>query len=367
MPPLSLHWLRSRDDVLTEQPPYAPAREFGGGRLGCLFKRGRVGVGYYRDDQWAEAEAVEALLRARGQVWRSARRVLRREAPAGGALPRAERVRRGRIALRRPASGRDPAGASAGKRTASWRRRHGDDGVSRTSPPKAARRRSWQRMDGDGRGVRMASEASGPEELVDVARQSFGVDATTGRPSSPLYRRLARKQHWRKCPRCAAAVETCSDDLCGTCPACGLDFRWVGALVLVRANSLDQLLQEFEWRYRERVLTHGYADSSAVAQRYWGSRDSLLQCTRCAWLKLQAWRIVVSVPLVLALLPLTLKQQRRQAGDDAGQPEYSLLPAGGGEAAGEPADWCTLHMHALGRGSLVLSAVPEFDGREDGL
>ena len=136
-------------------------------------------------------------------------------------------------------------------------------------------------------------------------------------PDSAQLLRLARVQHWRKCPQCAAAVEFCTLDGNAICNECGKDFRWLDADLVVPVASLKELRNESKWAYEER-RHNGNISMKDVAKRYWLSRDKdHAPLTRTAGVELALWRAAISAPLAVALPFMTVSERMRRRKEEA--------------------------------------------------
>ena len=165
--------------------------------------------------------------------------------------------------------------------------------------------------------------------LHRLAALPMGVDfLEDARKDYKAFSRICREQHWQRCPRCGGAVEHREDDSSAKCLTCTLRFRWAEADLYAKAVTLEQLLLEFKWQSLEKQHRHvekvrrasppaNYAGVAAaedaaaeaaaragksrrvsareVAQRYLGN-GQLPPCSKSAWLKLQLWRAVATVP-----------------------------------------------------------------------
>ena len=130
-----------------------------------------------------------------------------------------------------------------------------------------------------------------------------------GTPKSPAYVRLARAQHWRRCPACGYAVEHRSADGTAQCGECGEIFRWLAAEHVVPVASLSQLRKETRWQYEEITKACASVTMRDIARLYWLS--DWTPNTRSAELKLKLWRCAVAAPLVCALPILSVQASRR--------------------------------------------------------
>ena len=110
------------------------------------------------------------------------------------------------------------------------------------------------------------------------------IDDLGSSPSTPMYRRLARTQHWRRCRRCAGAIETPTADGSAQCKHCGERERWAYAQPLVPPSSLRQLRQEFRWQREEQEALGPVSPPDAAVLRLWG--ESVPACTAGARVQL---------------------------------------------------------------------------------
>lgn len=132
------------------------------------------------------------------------------------------------------------------------------------------------------------------------------VDAN-GQPANKMYKRLARKEHWRCCPHCENAVEQRGSDGLGHCSRCGTEFRWVDAKLVAPVGSLGQLLTEFRWEGEDKSL-EAPVTAKGVVSKYLGG-GTMPPCTPATKAKLQLWRAAMVVP-VLASMPLLIRKER---------------------------------------------------------
>ena len=129
-----------------------------------------------------------------------------------------------------------------------------------------------------------------------------------GTLQSPKYLRLARAQHWRRCPECQLPVEHREDDGSATCTECNKAFRWLAAEPIVRVSSLRQLQVETRWQYQEMTWACGSVTTRDVARLYWLS--SFTPLTRGAAVELALWRTAIALPLALSIPILRMNAAR---------------------------------------------------------
>lgn len=136
-----------------------------------------------------------------------------------------------------------------------------------------------------------------------TARNAF-IDED-GNPRSKQYVRLARSQHWRRCPVCQCTVEHRDSDGSASCPECDEPFRWLAAEAVVPVTSLRELRVETRWQYDEIASACGCVTTRDVARLYWLSNWTPL--TRSGEAKLFMYRAAIALPLLTALPLLRYK------------------------------------------------------------
>ena len=302
-------------------PPFLPSEAFTGGRAGYLFKRGPLGVGYYRDSTLLsgglyDPEGERVLVDEFRKLSPSIRKGLSRGLSKAGTLRSMGRSTHS-SGFGTPRSLFSPRSMYSGQSYGSMRN------LAQSAPAAMMRRPSVPAL----RLHRLAALPMGVDFLEDAKGKDYKA-----------FSRICREQHWRRCPRCGGAVEHREDDGSAKCLACTLRFRWAEADLYAKAVTLEQLLLEFKWQSLEKQHRHvekvrrasappaNYAGVAAaedaaaeaaaragksrrvsareVAQRYLGN-GQLPPCSKSAWLKLQLWRAAATVPVLVALPVLT--------------------------------------------------------------
>jgi len=111
---------------------------------------------------------------------------------------------------------------------------------------------------------RRGDAPSSPRGDAPEFSEALSVPSPCDATMTPGWRRLARAEHWRRCPSCGAVVERGAPGGRARCLHCDTSFNWVDGELIEPVGSLKHLLIEVRWR-RQQVQLNGEPPLSLAA------------------------------------------------------------------------------------------------------